>query len=437
MLNQNEFQQRRASLLAKMQANSIAIITSNQEVMRNGDANYRFRQDSYFAYLTGFEEPQAVLILMPGTKDTCQMFVRERNKEMEIWNGKRAGLQGVIDDFGMHNSYDISELDERILDLMIDKDVIYYCHAHDFSLDKRVSSWCNKLKARVRKGITAPQKIFNLEQIIDEMRLIKSEWELNMMRHAAKISANAHKKAMQQCQGLGYEYQLEAILSHEFIANGCRTPAYDPIVGAGANSCILHYTQNNARLSDGDLVLIDAGAEWHNYAADITRTFPVNGRFSQEQKEIYIIVLKAQLAGIECAVPGRAWDEMQKVMVKIITEGLVELGILKGDVDTLIQTQAYREFYMHNSGHFLGLDVHDVGNYKKEDKWRCLEKGMVLTVEPGIYIAGDNPNVAPKWWNIGIRIEDDIIITESGNEVISEGAPKTVDEIEALMNLSQ
>ena len=435
MLDKQEYQKRRELVISQMQPNSIAIVTANREIKRNGDANYRFRQDSYFSYLTGFEEPDAVLILLKEEKlQQYILFTRPRDKEMEIWNGRRAGIEGAVCEFGADHAYPIAELDERLLELLLDKECIYYCHAHDKQLDDSIRHWCNQLKAKVRRGIVAPQQIINLEQILDEMRLIKSQAELNVMKHVAKISANAHLKAMKASKTFSYEYQYEALLLSEFVANGCRASAYDSIVGSGENACILHYTQNDARLNDNELVLIDAGGEYLNYAADITRTFPIKGRFSNEQKAIYEVVLKAQKEGVACVKPGNPWDSVQQVMVQIITEGLVELGILKGEVNTLIDEQAYREFYMHNSGHWLGLDVHDVGNYKIDGQWRRFKPGMVLTVEPGIYIAGGNPTVDSKWWNIGVRIEDDVIVTDSGCEVITAAVPKEVEDIERVMN---
>lgn len=429
----SEYETRRKNLAQQLADDSIAIISAAHESLRNGDAHYRFRQDSDFYYLTGFNEPDALLVITSGNSSQSILFNRPRNPAQEQWTGKRLGQDGAISELGMDQAFPIASLEEELPKLMSGKTAVYFILGRDLSLEKRLMTTLNTIKSQVRKGIKAPETFCDLEPLISEMRLFKSEAELDLMRRAASISVSAHKRAMQVCKHMEHEYQLEAELIHEFSRHGCRSVAYDPIVGSGENACILHYTDNNKPLRRGDLVLIDAGGEYGNYAADITRTFPVSGTFSPEQKSIYELVLKAQKAGIAVIKPGIPWNSVQQIMVRILTSGLVELGLLHGDVDELIEKEAYKPFYMHNSGHWLGLDVHDSGRYKINNEWRPLEPGMVLTVEPGIYISAGMSGVDKRWWDIGVRIEDDVVVTPTGHEVLTAALPVDVEEIEALM----
>lgn len=429
----NEYLGRRLNLARQLPKDSMAVIPAAKELLRNGDAHYRFRQDSNFYYLTGCNEPDALLIITSGPESQSIFFHRPSNPVEEQWTGKRLGREGVLNELGMDVAFPIDSIAEELPKIMSGKSSIYCALGREPTMDEKLLSALTGLKALIRKGIKVPDSLCDLEPLLSEMRLIKSDIELELMRRAARISVNAHKRAMQVCKNMNYEYELEAELLYEFSRHGCRSVAYDPIVGGGENSCILHYTNNNQRLCFGDLVLIDAGGEYGNYAADITRTFPVNGQFSSEQRSIYEVVLKAQQAGIAMIKPGLLWNEVQQTMVRILTSGLCELGLLQGSVDELISAEAYKPFYMHNSGHWLGLDVHDAGSYKKNGEWRPLEAGMVLTVEPGLYISAGMDGVNKRWWNIGIRIEDDVLVTKTGHEVLTAGLPVEIDEIEALM----
>lgn len=432
-MTKHEFQARRIKLAEQLPENSVVLISAAQELLRNGDAHYRFRQDSNFYYLTGFNEPDALLVITTGKESQSILFNRPRNPAEEQWTGKRLGQEGAVNELSMHAAFPVASIAEELPKLLAGKSVVFYALGSSTRLEAQIMQAINTLKAQTRRGVKAPEALGDLEPILGEMRLFKSDAEIELMRRAARISVAAHKRAMQLCQGLEYEYELEAELVYEFNRHGCRSVAYDPIVGGGENACILHYTENNQPLRQGDLVLIDAGGEYDNYAADITRTFPVNGTFSPEQKSIYELVLKAQKAGIALIKPGIAWNSVQQIMVRILTEGLCELGILKGDVETLISNEAYKPFYMHNSGHWLGLDVHDCGSYKINGEWRPLEPGMVLTVEPGLYISSGLHGVDERWLGIGVRIEDDILVTKTGNEVLTADLPVEVNDIEALM----
>ncbi|MCW8470509.1 Xaa-Pro aminopeptidase [Fluoribacter gormanii] len=433
MISQQEYQTRRNQLAKKLPEGSIAIIPAAREVLRNGDAHYRFRQDSNFYYLTGFNEPDALLVLIRDESSQSILFSRTRNPAEEQWTGKRLGQDGALSELGMHAAFPIGSVAEELPKLLSGKSAIYYALARNPDLEKTIMHSLVTLKGQVRRGVKVPDQLCDLEPILGEMRLFKSDAELDLMRRAATISVKAHEQAMRRCKHLEHEYQLEAELIYEFSRHGCRSVAYDPIVGCGENACILHYTDNNKPLHRGSLVLIDAGGEYENYAADITRTFPVNGKFSPEQKSIYELVLKAQKAGIAAVKPGLPWNAVQQIMIRILTEGLCALGILQGDVDELVAKEAYKPFYMHNSGHWLGLDVHDCGLYKVHGEWRPLEPGMVLTVEPGLYISSTIPGVDKRWWDIGVRIEDDVVVTKTGHEVLTAALPVEVDEIEALM----
>ncbi|VEG91659.1 Xaa-Pro aminopeptidase [Legionella spiritensis] len=433
MITQQEYQARRIKLARMMAADAVAVIPSAREVFRSGDTHYRFRQSSDFSYLTGFNEPEALLIIMGGKEGDTYLFNRPHDPAQEQWTGKRLGQEQARDVLGLQEAYPIDSLPSRLPELLSGKSAVYFPMGRYPDYESRIIQTIQTLKNQVRRGIKAPTMICDPDPFISEMRLFKSEAEINLMRRAAEISVTAHKRAMQICRHVNYEYELEAELLHEFTRQGCRSVAYDPIVGSGANTCILHYTENNQPLHKGDLVLIDAGGEYHNYAADITRTFPVNGRFSEEQRAVYELVLQAQQAGIACIKPGVLWNRIQQTIVRILTSGLCELGLLQGDVDTLIAEMAYKPFYMHNSGHWLGLDVHDCGSYKINDQWRPLEPGMVLTVEPGLYISANLPGVDPRWWNIGVRIEDDILVTKKGHENLTAALPVSIEDIEALM----
>lgn len=434
MIKQSEFAKRRKQFMQKMGASGIAILPSAPSANRNGDYDYPYRQNSDFYYLTGFEEPEAVAILIPKRKDgEFILFNRARDRETEIWEGVRAGQKGACTTFGADESFPFSELEKRLPELLVGRPEIYYSLGVDKIFDKTMLDAVNKVRGKIRSGYQSPLAFVDPIATIHEMRLIKSPAEIKLMRKAAQISVDGHLKAMQRCKPGMHEYQLEAELMYEFQRQGARFPAYTSIVGSGANSCILHYNTNNQPIKNNDLVLIDAGCEYQNYASDITRTFPANGVFSPEQHAIYEIVLEAQLAAIRAVKPGLEWPVLQKMIVKIITQGLLDLGILKGKLQDLIDKKEYFKFYMHNSGHWLGLDVHDVGRYKIDGKWRKLKAGMVLTVEPGIYISSDTPGVNKRWHNIGVRIEDDVLVTQTGHDILSKGLPKTIADVEAVM----
>ncbi|WED42876.1 Xaa-Pro aminopeptidase [Legionella cardiaca] len=433
MITKQEYQSRRQQLAAKLPQGAIAVIPAADEILRNGDAHYRFRQDSDFYYLTGFNEPEALLIILAGETGDSYLFNRPHNPAQEQWTGKRLGQEKAQDVLGVSEAYAIEELDARLPEMLINKTIVYYSLGRHPVYENKILQALQHVKGQIRRGVKAPEAVFDLEPLLSEMRLYKSDAEITLMRQAAAVSVAAHKRAMKFCHQAKNEYELEAELLHQFARGGCRSVAYDPIVGSGANTCILHYTENNQPLRDGDLILIDAGGEYQNYAADITRTFPVNGTFTQEQRAIYELVLKAQKAGIAAIKPGLAWNEVQTLMVRILTAGLCELGLLTGDVDTLIMQEAYKPFYMHNSGHWLGLDVHDAGRYKLNGEWRLLEPGMVLTVEPGLYVTPNIKGVDKRWWNIGVRIEDDILVTQDGHENLTAALPVEITEIEALM----
>lgn len=432
------FAKRRENLLDQVVDNSVIIIPANNELLRNGDAYYSFRQDSNFYYLSGFSEPDAVLVILKNKSDNKYiLFVRPSDPAKEQWDGRRAGLAGAKTVYQADESYNIEELDTKMLDFIKNRSKLYYdlgCNTH---FDQRVISWLNSVKGMQRKGISSPDEIVNLDNLLAEMRLIKDEYEQELMQKAASISAAGHVKAIKAAKNLEFEYQLEAEMVYECVKHGAKQQAYNPIVGSGENTCILHYGENNQKIDKKGLILIDAGAEYCHYAADITRTFPASGKFNTEQKAIYELVLSAQLAAIETIKPGNTWEQAQKVIIEIITSGLVELDIIESNgksVDDLINSEAYKPFYMHNSGHWLGIDVHDAGSYKINNNWRELKPGMVLTVEPGIYIKANMENVDPKWWNIGVRIEDDILVTEHGHNVLTKEVPKQIHEIEELMS---
>jgi Xaa-Pro aminopeptidase len=433
-ISQKEFQQRRQELMNHMESNSIAILASANGILRNGDSEFRFRQNSDMYYLTGFAEAQSVLVLIPGREQgQCLLFCQEKDPVKELWNGKLLGPDAAIRQLGVDDAFPITDIDDILPGLIEGRERVYYAMGKDEQFDHKVMEWVKVIRKKVRSGAHSPGEFLVLDHLLHEMRLIKSKAEIDLMREAGQIAVRAHKRAMRMCKPGLNEYQVEAEFMHEFFRSGCRAPAYTSIVAGGANACILHYTENNQKLQDGDLLLIDAGCEFDYYASDITCTFPVGGKFSPEQKAIYELVLKAQRAAIEMVKPGNHWDDPHDTTVKVLTGGLVELGLLKGALDELIEAGAYKSFYMHRAGHWLGMDVHDVGDYKIDGKWRQLEPGMVLTVEPGLYVAPDNMNVEARWRGIGVRIEDDVAVTRTGYEVLTAGLPRTVQEIEAFM----
>jgi len=434
MLSPADFAQRRTDLIQQMAPNSVAILSAAPERLRNSNTEYAYRQDSYFWYLTGFPEPEAVAVLVAdGGRGRFILFCRDRDKTMEIWNGVRAGQEGAKRDYGAEEAYSIQEIDERLPKLLENRGRIYANLGASAAFDQQLMGWVNQVRAKVRQGINAPTAFTQLTSLLDEMRLIKSEAEIATMRESASIAAQAHVRGMQTVKPGMWEYQLEAEYLHEFMRHGARFPAYNTIVGGGSNACILHYVENNQVLQEGDLVLVDAGCEWQHYASDITRTYPVNGRFTAPQQALYEVVLAAQLAAIDAMQLGQPYYSGHEAALRVLTQGLCDLGLLSGDVNELIETRAYADFYMHGTGHWLGIDVHDVGSYRQSGEGRALKKGMVFTVEPGLYVAADNTRVDEKWRGIGIRIEDNVVMTDNGPEVITADVPKSVAEITALM----
>lgn len=430
----SEYARRRQTLMARMEPNSIAILPAAPMYIRNRDVEHVYRQDSDFQYLSGFPEPEAVIALIPGREHgEYVLFCRERDPERELWDGLRAGQDGAIAHYGADDAFPIGDIDDILPGLIEGRDRVYYAIGTNETFDHQLMEWIKMIRSKARQGAQPPSEFVALDHLLHDMRLYKSANEVKVMRHAAEISARAHVNAMRASRAGLHEYHLEAELDYEFRKGGAKMPAYGSIVAAGKNACILHYRENDAALEDGDLVLIDAGCEIDCYASDITRTFPVNGKFSPEQKAIYELVLAANEEAFKHIAPGKHWNEAHEATVRVITAGLVELGLLEGDVDELIAAEAHKAFYMHRAGHWLGLDVHDVGDYKIGGEWRVLEPGMAMTVEPGIYIAADNQDVARKWRGIGVRIEDDVVVTKTGCEILTGGVPKTVAEIEALM----
>jgi Xaa-Pro aminopeptidase len=433
-MRRDEFARRRRQLMKMMGKGGIAILPAVPEKSRNSDVSYHYRPDSDFFYLTGFAEPEAVAVLIPGRAQAeYVLFVRDRDPARETWDGRRAGPEGATRDYGADDAFPVGDIDDILPGLMENCSRVYYTMGLHQEFDQRVIGWVNGLKAQSRSGILPPQEFVALDHLLHDMRLFKSRPELDAMRESARIAVAAHKRAMRFARPGRKEYEVMAELLHEFRRNNADI-SYHPIVGGGANGCILHYHENADELKDGDLLLIDAGCEYELYASDITRTFPVSGRFTPEQRAIYEIVLEAQYAAIDKTRPGNHWNEPHMAAVKVITQGLVKLGILKGKVHTLIKDGAYRKFFMHRTGHWLGMDVHDVGDYKLGEQWRVLEPGMALTVEPGIYIPAGTKGVAKRWWNIGVRIEDDVAVTRDGNEVLTGALVKEPAAIEKLMN---
>lgn len=430
MMNKKVFKRRRRGLMQLM-GEGIAIIPTAPQCHRNGDQSFSFRPDSDFFYLTQFTEPEAIAVLIPE-KEKYLLFCRERNAEKETWDGRREGIEGAKKHFAADEAYPIDKFDDMLADLMQNQPKVFCNMGRYPHFDEKLIEAVNSLKMQKRAGISAPAELVDIGPILHELRLFKRSEELRIMRRAAKITSRAHKRAMAACKPGMFEYQIKAEVEHEFVYSGCSGPAYSTIVAGGGNACILHYTENSEELKDGDLILIDAGCELDNYASDITRTFPVNGKFSAAQKAIYDIVLQAQLAAIDKSRVGNQWNEPHDISVKVITRGLRDLGLLEGNLDELIESQAYKRFYMHRIGHWLGMDVHDVGDYKVDNIWRLLEPGMVMTIEPGIYI---NPadDIDEKWHGIGVRIEDNVLITKAEPEIITD-VPKTTREIETFMS---
>jgi Xaa-Pro aminopeptidase len=436
MIPPQEFKQRRKKIMRQMKKHSMALIAGHSASVRNGDVEYPFRQDSDFLYLTGFDEPDAVAVFLPGRDEgEFVLFCREFDRKRALWTGYFAGLDEAVNQFGADQSYSIETFADMLPELMAGYERVYYPIGGDTELDRQVVDAMNDLKGKARSGVRPPRQLHDLAPLIHEMRLYKSDMELDLMQEAIRVSVRAHRRAMSYCQPGQYEYEVEAEIAHEFMRHGLRSAAYPSIVAGGNNACVLHYTHNDAALKDGDLLLIDAGVECQGYASDITRTFPINGKFSDEQKLLYECVLKAQIAAIDSIRPGRRWNEPHDAAVEVLTRGLVQLGLLKGRVSRLIRDEEYKAFYMHKTGHWLGMDVHDVGAYKtgQEQDWRKFEPGMVLTVEPGLYVSEDCEQVDSRWRGIGIRIEDNVLVTEDGCRILTAGAPKTVEEIESLM----
>jgi len=436
-MKQSEFKKRRKQLMQRIGKGNIALIGSASTRTRNRDVDYPFRQDSDFYYLTGFNEPEALAVFIPGREQgEYLLFCREFDEKKALWEGAHAGLEGATKHFEADDAFPIDDLNDILPGLLENKTKVFYPMGRDSDLDHSLLEWIKHIRSQSRNGAVAPGELVSLEHILHEMRLFKSTAELKLMRRAAEVSAAAHANAMQKCKPGLYEYQVEAELLYHFAQNGLRAVAYPSIVAAGKNACVLHYTENTDKIKSGDLLLIDAGAECDHYAADITRTFPISGRFTEPQKQLYQLVLDAQTAALEHIKPGVPWNLAHEASVDVLTKGLVALGLLKGKVSKLIKDEKYKQFYMHRIGHWLGMDVHDVGDYKINQEWRLLEPGMVLTVEPGLYIPVDCKTVDAKWRGIGIRIEDDVLVTAQGHEVLTGGVPKTIADIEALMQVA-
>ena len=427
-----EFARRRTQLAKMVGEGGVAILPAAPVRMRSRDVEYRYRQDSDFYYLTGFAEPDAVAVLVPGRPSgEFLLFCRERDPDKELWDGSRAGPDGAIEQFAADDAFPIDDIDDILPGILESCSRVYYTMGMYSDFDARIAEWVNALRGRESRGVHTPQEFVALDHLLHDMRLYKSRAEIKAMRRAAKVAVKAHERAMRTVRPGLFEYEVEAEFRHEFRRNDAWV-SYSPIVGGGANTCTLHYVGNNSELSDGDLLLIDAGCELDYYASDITRTMPVNGKFSPEQRSVYEIVLEAQYAAIEATRKGNHWNEPHDAAVRIITRGLKSLGLLEGSVEQLIDDAAYAEFFMHRTGHWLGMDVHDVGDYKVGDQWRLLEPGMVMTVEPGIYIPAKS-RIPTRYHNIGIRIEDDVLVTSNGADVLSKGLAKEIDAVEAMM----
>jgi len=433
-MNSTEFKRRRRQLMHMMGDDSIAILPTASEQVRNRDVLFNFRADSDFYYLTGFPEPEAVMVLVPGRpQGEYLLFCREKDPTKELWDGFRAGLEGAVEAYGADDAFPFSDLDDIMPGLLEQRERVFYAMGCNSDFDRRVSDWVNQVRCRSRAGAHAPTEFLALDHYLHDMRLYKSRSEVAVMRKAAKLSAAAHRELMRSCKPGDTEYQLASRFSHHCQMRGASELAYPSIVGGGNNACVLHYVENKDVLQDGDLVLIDAGCELDCYASDITRTFPVNGRFSEPQRQLYQLVLDAQHAAIDRVRVGKHWNDPHDAAVRVLTRGLLKLGLLKGTLANALKKESYKKFYMHRTGHWLGMDVHDVGDYKVDGHWRELEPGMVLTIEPGLYIPLGTRGVAKKWQGIGIRIEDDVLVTKGEPDILTRDVPKEIDEIEALM----
>ncbi len=422
----------RRQRLAQAMREGVAVIPTAPERLRNRDSHFPYRFDSHFYYLTGFPEPEAVLVVVAGDAPRVLLFCREKNEEREIWDGFRHGPEAARERFGFDEAYPIASLDEKVAAALENQPALHYPVGADPEWDARAIKWLNAVRAKARAGITAPERVQDVRALVDEMRLVKDAQEIALMRRSARIAAAAHRRAMQATRPGRSEHEIEAELLYEFRRNGGQFPAYSPIVAGGANGCVLHYVFNDAPLRDGELLLIDAGCELDGYASDITRTFPVNGRFSAAQREVYEIVLAAQRAAMEKVRPGNAWNQPHDAAVRVLAQGMLDLKLLEGTLDEVLEKETYKRFYMHRTGHWLGLDVHDAGEYKRAGDWRPLVHGMTLTVEPGLYIRAAE-DVPERLRNIGVRIEDDVLVTGTGCEVLTAEAPKAIADIEALM----
>jgi Xaa-Pro aminopeptidase len=420
--------------MRRMQPNSVAIIPAAREATRSNDTHYRFRQDSDFFYLTGFEEPEAIAVIKPGEAHEYVLFVRPRDPEREIWDGRRAGVEGAKSEFGAQEAFRVEEFDGKLREILDGAEVLYYRLGVQHDLDEKIVREISNMRGLNRKPIHPPTTIIDPATIIHELRVIKSPDELELMQKAADIAAEAHCEAMKAVRSGMREYEVEALIEQIFRRHGAAGPAYTSIVGAGPNATVLHYINNDGELRDGDLLLVDAGAEYKGYASDITRTFPINGRYSQAQRDIYDLVLKAQMSCVEMVRPGVTHDQLKQHSIEVLTEGMVELGLLQGEPEQLIKDKKHEKFYMHGLGHMLGIDVHDVGRYYYGKESRALEPGVVMTVEPGIYIAPDSEGVPEKYLGIGVRIEDDVLCTDGAPRVLTSKVPKDPQEIERLMS---
>ena len=420
--------------MRRMAPKSVAIIPGAREATRSNDTHYRFRQDSDFFYLTGFEEPEAIAVVKPSETSKYVLFVRPRDPEREIWDGRRAGVEGAVSEFGADAAFPVTEFNSKLREMLNEAEILYYRLGVNRELDDTIVREITAMRGWNRKPIHPPQTIVDPASIIHEMRVLKTSEELEIMQTAADIAAEAHVEAMRAARPGMQEYQLEALIEQVFRKHGAAGPAYTSIVGAGPNATVLHYINNDAELRDGDLLLIDAGAEYKGYASDITRTFPINGRYTKAQREIYDLVLKAQMECVEMVRPGVTHDQLKRHSIEVLTEGMVELGLLKGDPEELIKEAKHEQFYMHGLGHMIGIDVHDVGRYYFGQESRPLEPGVVMTVEPGLYISPNTKDVPEQYLGIGVRIEDDVLCTNNGPRILTNKVPKQAEEIEQLMN---
>jgi len=433
MIKQKEYAKRRLQLMEIAGEESVIIVHAAAQKIRNNDVGYPYRQDSDFLYLSGFSEPEALMVLLPEEKGGHSiLFCRERDPDREMWDGLMTGTGGAVEQFGFDESFPISEMEKRLPGLLRGRERVYYDLGKNPDFDQLLIGWMNDFRAKTRKKFLAPDEIIALDHSLHEMRLFKSRTEITTMRKSARIAAKAHQRAMQVCKPGMNEAEIHAELLHTFTRNQCET-SYIPIVGGGANACVLHYISNRDQLNDGDLLLIDAGAEYDGYASDITRTFPVNGKFSGPQRDLYEVVLAAQLKAIEAVRAGNPWEHVHETAVQVATEGMIELGILKGSLEEALEEEHFKDYYVHNTGHWLGMDVHDVGEYEIDGHSRVLEPGMVLTVEPGIYIPNSATAVDEIWRGMGIRIEDNVVVTRNEADVLTSDICKTINDVEELM----